>query len=184
MSSALRQTPSTSIASESHALSLTLADSRADGRSRTVRLSRERVTIDRSVRGVAMRLSIPVEAYQGVSVGIKPAPTGGVFYELRLAHRDQDLSVALAEAQSDGEIWADWREWAHYFGLPTLIERNEGLVEWGDAPAAVAKRRTACAGVAPQRRRKRRHAAFINRRYAGRGVVGPVHRETEIIARD
>lgn len=180
---AMQQTKSTPAGSNAAALSMTLADARADGAARFVRLSRERVTIDRSFRGVAMRLSIPVEAYRGVCVGIKPREEGGVTYELSLAHRDADLSVSLVEAPDDSEIWADWRSWAAFFGLPTLIERNEGLVEWGHAPGRVAPP-AAPTAAASKRRVKRRRAAFLTRRYATCGAMGPVHHEDEIIARD
>ncbi len=50
---------------------LQAGDSRADNRRRSVTLSRERVTIDRSYRGIAMRLSVPVSAYRGVCVGVR-----------------------------------------------------------------------------------------------------------------
>lgn len=167
---------------------LTGLDTRADDKSRKVRLSRDRITIDRSYCGVAMRLSIPVDAYQGVCVGLRRAHTGGVTYELRLAHRDAELSVSLAEAPDDREIWADWQSWARFFGLPTLIERNEGLVEWGHAPRGVAARDASASPAASlpasRRRRKRRHAAFIDRRRGSSGVPGAIHREAEIIARD
>ncbi len=162
---------------------LTVADTRADGHSRTVRLSPERVTIDRSYYGVAMRLSIPVDAYKGVCVGLRPAQAGGTVYELRLEHRDADLSVSLGEALDDRNIWADWQAWGRFFGLPTLIERNEGLVEWGHAPGKVAPPAVS-APVAKGRRVKRRRAAFITRRQSRRGPIGIIHREDEIIARD
>ena len=162
---------------------MTLADPRADGQSRTVRLSTERVTIDRSYCGVAMRLSIPIEAYQGVCVGLRPAQTGGVSYELRLVHRDAELSVSLSEAADDRNIWADWRAWGRFFGLPTLIERNEGLVEWGHAPGKVAPPAVK-APVALKRRVKRRRAAFVTKRHSYRGTMGTVYHEAEMIARD
>ncbi len=187
MSESVIQPKPTAAGKGSNPRSLTAVDTRADDRSRTVRLSPDRVTIDRSYCGVAMRLSIPVGAYQGVCVGLRPAERGGVTYELRLAHRDADLSVSLAEAPDDREIWADWQSWARFFGLPTLIERNEGLVEWGHTPgrAVPAPGIPACAASSPTRRRtKRRHAAFTDRRRRNSGAVGTVHREAEIIARD
>ena len=56
---------------------LSTADGRADGSRRSVLLSRERVTIDRRYRGIAMRLSVPVSAYRGVCVGVRAGENGG-----------------------------------------------------------------------------------------------------------
>lgn len=154
------------------------ADARADDCSRRVLVSSDRVTIDRRYRGIAMRLTIPVAAYEGVCVALKPAHAGGFRYEIRLAHRDAELSVPLAEAEDDSEIWADWRAWARFFGLPALVERNDGLVDW-------AKTSGRADSLAPQRRVKRRpRPGFMARRFMRAGAPGPVHRDVEIIARD
>ncbi len=155
---------------------LVACDARADNRRRSVLLSRDRVTIDRSYRGIAMRLSVPVSAYRGVCVAVKPAAAGGFVYELRLAHRDPDLSVTLAEALDEGRIWADWRASAGYFNLPALVERNDGPEAW--VPGAE---------VSPQRdrRAKRRHRpGIVTRRAVRLEALETVHREDEIIARD
>ena len=157
---------------------LTMADARADDHRRRVLLSSDRVTIDRCYRGVAMRLSIPVEAYQGVCVALKPTHSGGFFYEIRLAHRDAELSVSLAEAADDREIWADWRSWARFFGLPALIERNDGLVDWAKHPGTTSE------SWLSARRVKKRRPGFIARRFTPAGAPSAVHREPEIIARD
>ena len=105
------------------------ADGRADDRRRSVLLSRERVTIDRSYRGIAMRLSVPVSAYRGVCVAVRAGKNGGFVYELSLSHRDPDLSVLLSENRDESRIWADWRASAGFFGLPALVERNDGRSE-------------------------------------------------------
>ena len=155
---------------------LTAGDARADNRRRSVLLSPDRVTIDRSYRGIAMRLSVPVSAYQGVCVAVKPAATGGFVYQLRLAHRDPDLSVTLAEALDEGRIWADWRVSAGYFNLPALVERNDEPEAWGPGVGA---------GHQHDRRAKRRHRPGIATRRTGRlAALATVHRENEIIARD
>ena len=116
--------------------SILAGDSRADHRRRSVMLSRDRVTIDRSYRGIAMRLSVPVSAYRGVCVGVRAGENGGFVYDLRLAHRDPDLSVLLTETVDESLIWAEWRQAAGYFGLPALIERNDGLEVWGAGVSA------------------------------------------------
>lgn len=155
---------------------VTAGDARADERRRSVLLSRDRVTIDRSYRGIAMRLSVPVSAYQGVCVGVRAGENGGFVYELRLAHRDPDLSVLLTEALDESRIWADWRASAGYFGLPALVERNDGAEVWGAMQGS---------GERHDRRAKRRHRpGIVTRRVARPDALRTVYREEEIIARD
>ena len=154
--------------------SLTAEDRRADDRRRHVLLSRDRVTIDRHFRGIAMRLSVPVSSYRGVCVGVRTAETGGFVYELRLAHRDPDLSVLLAEAPDESRIWTDWRVSAGYFGLPALIERNDGPEPWGAAGPCESYGR---------RLKKRRRPGIVARRAVNPEAMATVHREAEIIAR-
>ncbi len=109
-------------------------------------------------------------------VGVKPAHSGGFLYEIRLLHRDAELSVSLGEAADDGEIWAQWREWARVFGLPALIERNDGVMAWNQEPAYATPKTS-------QRRSKKRRPAFIRRRFTRVGCAEVVHHEREIIAR-
>lgn len=151
---------------------LQAGDSRADNRRRSVLLSRERVTIDRSYRGIAMRLSVPVSAYMGVCVGVRAGEQGGFVYELRLAHRDPDLSVLLTEAVDETRIWADWRASAGYFGLPALVERNDGPEPWGAA--------LACGERHDRRAKRRQRPGIVARRAARPEALETVHREREI----
>ena len=153
---------------------LQASDSRSDDRRRSVSLGRERVTIDRSYRGIAMRLSVPVSAYRGVSVGVRTGEHGGFVYELRLAHRDPDLSVLLDEALDESRIWAEWRASAGFFGLPALIERGDGLETWGVATAS-----SDCHGRRPKRRLR---PGIVARRAVRPEALATVHREDEIIA--
>ncbi len=151
-------------------------DSRSDDRRRSVLLSRDRITIDRSYHGIAMRLCVPVSAYRGVCVGVRAGENGGFVYELRLAHRDPDLSVLLAETQDESLIWAEWRASARFFGLPALIERNDGPEIWGASLSA---------GECHDRRVKHRHRpGIVARRAARPESMATVYREDEIIARD
>jgi hypothetical protein len=174
MSQAFAPTSRSTEARLDQACAIVAQDSRADDRRREVVVSRDRVTIDRNFRGIAMRLSIPVESYQGVCVALRSGRSGGTSYQIRLAHRDAELSVPLAEAADDREIWADWRSWARFFNLPALIERNDGLAVWGRSP-----------GLASTKRRlKRRRAPFLARRFAAPRLAGIVHCDPEIIARD
>jgi hypothetical protein len=109
------------------------SDPRADGRRRVVLLARDRVVIARSVAGVFMHIAMAPNAYRGVVLRLN-ALTDDVFhYEIRLTHRDPDLSVTLHEAIDDSEIQSEWRLWARFLGLPTLVEREEGRAEPEDA---------------------------------------------------
>ncbi|RYB04988.1 DUF6101 family protein [Lichenibacterium ramalinae] len=153
---------------------LQACDSRADNRRRSVLLSRDRVTIDRSYRGIAMRLSVPVSAYRGVCVGVRSGENGGFVYELRLAHRDPDLSVLLDEALDESRIWAEWRASAGFFGLPALIERNDGPEAWGAAAGS--------ADSHGRRTKRRLRPGIVTRRAVRPEALATVHREDEIIA--
>ncbi len=164
------------VSGASNAEVLQACDSRADNRRRSVLLARDRITIDRKYRGIAMRLSVPVSAYRGVCVGVRAGENGGFVYELRLTHRDPDLSVLLAEAQDESEIWAEWRASARFFDLPALIERNDGPEVWGASLTA---------GDSHDRRVKhRRRPGIVARRAARPEAMATVYREDEIIARD
>lgn len=157
---------------------ITTQDLRADDRRRQVTLGRERVTIQRSFRGIAMRLSVPVATYRGVCMALEASQSGGFTYQIRLDHRDADLSVPLAEAPDDRDIWAEWHSWARFFGLPALVERNEGAAIWGPNPGLAQAR------AAARRRVKRRRPGFMARRAAARGGAVVIHRDQELIGRD
>ena len=131
------------------------SDPRADGRRRVVLLARDRVVIARSVAGVFMHIAIAPAAYSGVVLRLSGIDEGVFHYQIRLAHRDPDLSVTLLEADDDSEITAEWRLWAKFLGLPTLVEREEGRPEI-EAPRL--------GGVATRRPRPRRRGKTINAR--------------------
>ena len=154
---------------------LSSGDARADNSRRSVTLSRDRVTIDRSYRGIAMRLSVPMSAYQGVCVAVRATDDGGAVYELRLDHRDPELSVTLAEAREERDIWADWRSCAGYFNLPALVERNDGPELW-----------TALKGAESHDRRSkpRRRPGIVARRAVRLAALETIYNEAEMIARN
>ena len=142
-----------------------VSDPRADGRRRVVLLARDRVVIARSVAGVFMHIAMTPNAYRGVVLRLSALRDGIFHYEIRLAHRDPDLSVTLHEANDDSEITAEWRLWARFLGLPTLVEREDGRAEperaeLGDASALRAKPRRR--GAAMSRRPR-----FLTRRKTG-----------------
>ena len=126
-------------------------------------LARDRVVIARSVAGVFMHIAMTPDAYRGVVLRLSAMRDNVFHYEIRLAHRDPDLSVTLQEANDDSEIQADWRLWAKFLGLPTLVEREEGRAEPEAAPYArhlrARRRGKTIAGRRPR---------FLTRRKIGR----------------
>jgi Family of unknown function (DUF6101) len=117
--------------------------------------------IARSVAGVFMHIAMTPNAYRGVVLRLSALRDNVFHYEIRLAHRDPDLSVTLQEANDDSEIQADWRLWAKFLGLPTLVEREEGRTEPEAALAEPLARRR---GKTITGRRPR----FLARRKTGR----------------
>ncbi len=154
-----------------------LPDARADGGRRDVLLSRERVRIDRTLRGVAMRVAVPVTGYSGVCLSLKQAGSQEPIFAVDLMHRDADLSVTLAETHDEGEAWSAWRSWSRFLGRPALVARNDGpepsRMACVAGPAVATKRRV----------RRRRRPTLVSRRYARPDAVATVHRERELIAR-
>jgi Family of unknown function (DUF6101) len=146
------------------------SDPRADGRRRIVLLGREKVEIARSVGGVFMHIALAPDAYRGVVLRLSGARDGAFHYELVLAHRDPDLSVILLEADDDSEIRAEWRLWARFLRLPTLVERQDGRPE----PELARLGEVAILPPGPRRRGKAmtsRRARFLTRRKTGRAEL-------------
>lgn len=142
------------------------SDPRADGLRRVVLLARERVVIARSVAGVFMHIAMAPDAYRGVVLRLSALQDGVFHYEIRLVHRDPDLSVTLAQASDDSEIRAEWRLWARFLDLPTLVEREEGRLEADSA-------RMGDVAIAPASSRRRGKAMAMRRpRFLVRRKVG------------
>ena len=132
-----------------------------------VLLARDRVVIARSVAGVFMHIAMTPDAYRGVALRLSAARDDGFHYEIRLVHRDPDLCVTLHDASDDSEIQAEWRLWARFLGLPTLVEREEGSAVAESAHLG----EIAVAGVRARRRGKTitgRRPRFLTRRKTGR----------------
>ena len=144
-----------------------VCDARADERRRVVLLARDRVVIARSVGGVFMHIAMTPDAYIGVALRLSALRDNGFHYEIRLVHRDPDLCVTLLEAGDDSEIQAEWRLWARFLGLPTLVEREEGSA----VPEQARLGEIAIARVRARRRGKTmtsRRARFLTRRKTAR----------------
>lgn len=143
------------------------SDPRSDNRRRVVEVAREGVTIRRAVAGVPMAIRVAARAYRGVALRVAGLEAGRFHYEVRLTHRDPDLSVLLVEGEDLGAIEAQWRAWVSFLGLPALA----GRTELADTPVNLdgvdLTRRTPYArrgGRALASRRPR----FLNRRALGR----------------
>jgi hypothetical protein len=100
-------------------------DARADNRRRVIEVARETIIIHRTVARVTMTIRVPAIAYRGVALRLTGLTGGGLRCEVRLAHRDPDLCVLLAEGDSQAAVEARWRAWVRFFGLPALVERIE-----------------------------------------------------------
>ena len=162
-------------------------DSGADGQIRHIELDRERVVLRRAVRGIRMKVGVPVNEFRGVSLRTLP-PEGGepAAVAIMLEHRDGGLSVPLFVATEGCDAAAEWKCWAKILGLPMLADRGDG--EWRE-PLRRIGRLAVGASAARRRRRtavKRRRPSILLRRKPGRPAAAPtVHRgEREIIARN
>ena len=147
-------------------------DPRADNRRRVIDVERDRVTIRRAVAGVHMAIRVSASAYRGVGLRVAALEEGRFRYEIRLLHRDRDLSVSLAEGYDQKVIEDEWRAWVGFLRLPALVERIEGaetevsLEGSGLVPRKPPPRRR---GLSTVSRRPR----FLRRRKVGRVVLVP-----------
>jgi Family of unknown function (DUF6101) len=160
-------------------------DGGADGQTRQIELGRERVVVRREVRGIPMKVGVPLAAFRGVSLRLQ-ADEGVVTIAVTLDHHDSALCVPLFIAADGDDGLAVWKSWGRVLGLPLLVvERDGSLREPFPRLGAVALGRPS-----PRRRRfaavKRRRPSILLRRKPGRPAANPsVHRgEREIIARN
>ena len=162
-------------------------DAAADGNVRLVELTRERVVLRRSVRGMLMAVNLPVASYLGVALRIEP-PVGAAASKVALVleHRDCGLSLPLYCADDSADIVAEWQSWARVLKLPLLVADAGG--ELREPFARMGALRVA-APLARRRKHstvKARRPSILLRRKPGRRLGGaPVHHgEREIIARN
>jgi hypothetical protein len=150
---------------------------------RHVEIDRERIVLRRAVRGMAMKIRMPVSAFRGVSLQLQ---TQSAALAVVLQHDDEALNVPLLVADDDNEAVVTWKAWGRVLGLPLLVAEQSGECR------EITKRLGAVGiGKVAQRRRrrsaiKRRRPSILMRRRAGRSIDGAVvHRdEREIIARN
>jgi hypothetical protein len=156
----------TPIPSPNPRLRIEADDPRADNRRRVIDIAREAVIIHRSVAGVTMTIRAPAIAYRGVALRLAKLSGGGVRCEVRLEHRDPDLSVLLAEGEDQAVIEGRWHDWVGFFRLPALVERIDAATQAASLEVAGIARRRPCArrgGKASTARRPR----FLVRRKVG-----------------
>jgi hypothetical protein len=162
------------------------SDATADGRVREIELHRERVVVRRSVRGMPMAINMPLSAFAGVALQIVFGDDkDDVALSIVLHHKDPLLVLPLLVTREMDDAFADWRCWGQIFGLPLLVEDENGLREPFKRMGQLR-----IARVRPRRRRRsvlrRRRPSIFLRRIFGK-LIGsmPVHRgEREIIARN
>jgi hypothetical protein len=160
------------------------SDAAADERVREIELHRTRVVVRRQLAGMRMALNLPVSAYTGVGLCMT-ADKGVAALAVVLAHDDPGLALPLFLSHDADDAIAEWRSWGAVFGLPLLVEDEDG---WRDLFVRLGALRIR--QLRPRRRRrsvlKRRRPSILMRRARGElTAVTPVHRgEREIIARN
>ena len=155
-------------------------DAAADGRSREVELTRDRVVVRRAVAGIRMAVNMPISAYRGVAIRMSSDGAAVV-----LEHRDPALALELYVAADGDEVAAEWRTWGEVLGVPLLVADEAG--EAGEIFERVGVVRSN--GPFVRRRRhnaiKRRRPSILMRRVVKRVGAADVYRgEREIIARN
>ncbi len=159
-------------------------DAGADGQMRQVELDRDRVILKRAVRGMRMKIRLPVEAFIGITLA---SGSGcGSTASIVLDHADPDLSVPLLDETALEDAASVWRAWGRVLGLPLWRRDPDGessMVQAGRRnliQAAGSARRTRRATI-----RKRRPSILLRRKPGRHVALSAVHRgEREIIARN
>jgi Family of unknown function (DUF6101) len=156
------------------------ADERTDDGTRVVEIGRDRVLLLRSVRGVRMRLRIPLPGFLGVAARALAVTDEADRVAITLEHSDPALSIVLHVGEDVDELLTDWQLWGRVLNRPLLIAGLDGNLR--PALAALGSEAT------PRRRRRtplrKRRPYFFARRQGFPILLAPVvHRdEREIIA--
>jgi hypothetical protein len=156
------------------------SDAAADGRSREVELTRERVVVRRAVAGIRMAVNLPVSAYRGGAFRVSDAGAAVV-----LVHRDPALALELYIAPDGDEVAAQWRTWGDVLGVPLLIADDVGELQEPFARIGAVRIKPPCVRRRRRNAIKRRRPSILMRRVVKRVGAVAVHRgEREIIARN
>jgi hypothetical protein len=160
-------------------------DAGADERVRIIDLNRDRVVMQRAVRGIRMAVSVPVAAFLGVAIRLVSDHDGSAAIAVVLEHRDPGLSIELFAATDGDEVVAEWQSWGRVLGLPLLIAERDGKLSEPFTRIGAVR----VASPKPRRRRhnaiRQRRPSILMRRKPGRvSGASSMHRdEHEIIAR-
>jgi hypothetical protein len=163
---------------------LTAPDERTDDGTRIIEIGRERVLLLRSVRGVRMRIRIPLDGFLGVAVRALISADETDRVAITLEHRDPSLSILLHVGEEVDGLLAEWQRWGRILGLPLLIAGLDGRLR----PPVAMLGALVNGETAPRRRRrtplrKRRPYFFARRKGFAARLAPVVHREErEIIA--
>ncbi|HMA71330.1 MAG TPA: DUF6101 family protein [Xanthobacteraceae bacterium] len=102
-------------------------DATADGRVRVIELHRDVVVLRRSVRGARIKLSLPIMAFSGIVMRLKPPDeVDARAIAVDSAHRDPMLSVPLFAAPDANDVLAEWHMPGRIFGLLLLVAGDDG----------------------------------------------------------
>jgi Family of unknown function (DUF6101) len=161
------------------------SDAAADERMRWIELDRDRVVLRRAVRGIAMAIKVPVDAFLGVALHLVQGEAGDRV-ALSLEHRDPALTVPLFSQADGNDVIAEWQLWARTLRLPLLVADAGGKLREPFRRMGGVRLDPAC----PRRRRRnaikaRRPSILLRRARPARTAEMRAHRgEREIIARD
>jgi len=160
-------------------------DERADGRTRQVELTRERVVLRRTLGGMPMAVNLPVANYRGLAIRMVIDENAEPAVAIVLAHADPGLDLQLCFTDQADEIIQQWHDWAQVLGMPLLPAEQDNNPPARDPNATVRVEE-----VCPRRRRrnaiKARRPSILMRRAPKRldGEMAVYRGEHEIIARD
>ena len=139
-----------------------------------------------AVRGMAINVSLPVDAFLGVALRLKPSD-GERDDEIAvsLEHRDPALSLPLFAAADNFDAVADWQLWARVLGVPLLIADLSGKLASRSRPSAPcgSARRAGGGGAATPSNGGAPHCRCGGVREF-QPLTPVVRREREIIARN
>ncbi|MBH0236957.1 DUF6101 family protein [Methylobrevis albus] len=154
----------------------------AGGSDAAVYLDRRGVVVKRRLSGLPLTLSLPISAFEGISVRIEPEGVDGLVAHVELTHRDPDLTLPLMVTRDMEEAALDWESWSSILGLPMLLTETDGQnrVVGGEAKVRIEAPKPRRRRAALQNRRPR----FLARRKPGHSRPMPVIEGTEIIARN
>jgi hypothetical protein len=162
-------------------------DKSADGHMRMIEIDRERVLLSRTVRGVHMRLNLPLHSFLGVAVRLLPAREArGDAVAIVLEHRDSSLSVPLHVADETDHVIADWQMWGSVLRKKLLVAESDGTLREPFETLGILTVSRAIARRARRSALRTRRPKIFRRRVCTRAMDEmQIHaNEREIIARN